>query len=223
MKTAILMVVVVNLLTLASRIANADDMSTLQQLLRENENLTVQLDKAKKTQGDIAKAELVTEGADSALKHAQEELQRKGNGLLQAQQDIHSQADATGCPWGTLNSNEAYVASCNAEGARLKAMLQDVQKQGASLQVYAQQLQKERSQLSQRTLDWFAKKKANNADLEDLEAERTAWNHRYKAFLFQSQTYERLKVMTPSAQICEQVTDLPAAKGCLDKIWQTAP
>ena len=82
MKKAILVVVLVSSLTLPSRIANADEKDTIQQLLAENQNLTLQLDNAKKVQGDIAKAGLAINGADSALKYAQEELRREGTGLL---------------------------------------------------------------------------------------------------------------------------------------------
>jgi peptidoglycan hydrolase CwlO-like protein len=233
MKKAILVVVLVSSLTLPSRIANADEKDTIQQLLAENQNLTLQLDNAKKVQGDIAKAGLAINGADSALKYAQEELRREGTGLLQEGQQIQNAAQATGCPWGTRQSDIAYVDSCNAEGKRLMAMWEELQKQGASLEVYARELDKERSELTKRTMEWAAKKKANDADLGDLDAARTAWLERYSAFVMHSEAYERLKVQAPAAQICKVIAnlsgdsavnlgDLEAAAACLNRLWDGA-
>jgi hypothetical protein len=224
MKPNVLVLALGGILALVGRPADADEMTTLQQLLKENQNLSVQLDKNEKVKGDIAKAELAVKGADSALKHAEQELHQKGAGLLQQHQNIQGQVQQSGCPWGTTQQDKAFVDACNTEGARLNAMLQDVQKQGITLVEYSRKLQEERAQLSKRTMDWFDKKKSNNADLELLQTARTDWVNRYNAFVFHSETYERLKRTRPGAEICDQIsaTDLPGAARCLQHLFDGA-
>jgi hypothetical protein len=207
----------------AAAAPRAEDLPTLQQLMNENQIITDQLDKAHKAQGEIGKAKLAIDGAETALKHAQEQLKHNASGLEGAQQDVVSQAHASGCPWGaTLVNQQAYVDSCNAEGARLQAMLQDIQKQGQSLEVFAQKLQEEQTKISNRTLEWAKKVKTSNADLNDLEAARVHWLERYSRFIFQSETHERLKATAPASAICDHTADLDIAAQCLQRVWDGA-
>ena len=225
MKPNILAFIIGGMLVLAGQSADADELATLQQLLKENQNLSVQLDKNEKVKGDIAKAELAIKGADSALKHAERDLHEKGVGLVQQAQGIEAQAQQSGCPWGTTQQDKAFVDGCNAEGARLTAMFEDVKKQGMSLEQYGRKLREEQDQLSKRTMDLFAKKKSNNADLELLQAARTDWTNRYNAFVFHSETFERLKKMAPGAGTCDELSaanDLAGAARCLQYLWDGA-
>jgi hypothetical protein len=216
------------LLALASQAANADEKGTLQQLLAENRNLIVQLEKAKKVEGQIAKAELANQGAQSALKHAKEALRREGTGLAIDAASIQQKADQAGCPWGTSSTDIAFVDSCNAEGRRLMALFEDVKKRDSSLQEYAQKLEEKQAQFSERTEKLFAQKKANNADLQFLYDARSNWQRRYNAFVFRSPTYERLKKTAPGAQMCEQLSEsgsdqaLRSAAQCLQWLWDGA-
>jgi hypothetical protein len=219
-------------LTLASQALCAnpgdDEKSTLQGLLAENKNLIVQLDKAEKVKGEIAKAGLTIEGEQAAVKHAQQELRSKGTRIDEQQQDINTQVQGAGCPWGSSSTDKEFVASCNAEGARLTAMLKEVQEKRKTLADYARELDKRQAMYSDLTLKWFAQKKENNTDLQALYDARSDWQRRYNAFVFHSDTYERLKKTAPAAKVCEEisalVTDeaLRQAAQCLQRLWDGA-
>lgn len=212
----------------AKSAGNENEKSTLQDLLAENKNLIVQLDKAKKVEGEIAKAGLAVEGTQNALKHAQQELQRKGKSLVGEQQSIEVQGQQSGCPWGGSSKDEAFVDSCNAEGARLNALLKDVQQRKITVNEYSRKLQEEQARLSDSTLKWFAKKKENNADLQMLYDARSDWQQRYNAFVFRSATYERLKKTARGADVCERLSAnvndqaLRKASQCLQRLWDGA-
>lgn len=205
--------------------ARADEKNELDQLLAENRNLTVQLEKAKKTEGQIGRAKLALDGWSSALKHARDETSRQASGLVREQQDIHRQADATGCPWGTQQKDEAYVNSCNAQGRRLNEMMADVIRRGGSLQEVSRKLDEEQAKLSRETEKWFKQKKSNNTDLEILYQYQADWQRRYNAFVFHSDTYERLKRTAAGGTVCREaasVDDMAGAAQCLQRLWDMA-
>ena len=66
MKTGILIVALASILAPASPVSAADEADLLRGLLDENKNLTVQLEN-QEGRGEIAKAELTIQGAQSAL------------------------------------------------------------------------------------------------------------------------------------------------------------
>ena len=135
----------------------ADEKSELQALLAENKNLTLQLDKAEKVKGEIAKAELSISGAQSALKSFKQQLQRSGAGLLEEANSIDTAAQRAGCPWGTTSTDKPFVDSCNAEGERLQSLLQDVRKKAMTLEQYGQKLEEDQTALSNKTVSLFKK------------------------------------------------------------------
>lgn len=228
MKREILSAALAGLLTLVSQITQADEKDTLQQLLAENKNLTVQLDAAKKTEGQIAKAELANQGAHSALKHAKQELRQLRGGLIDEGKNIGQQAQQAGCPWGSTSTDKGFVAACNAEGKRLNEMLNDVKRRGASIEDYARKLEERQASLGKETMTLFAKKKNNNYDLGILYAVQSDWQRRYNAFVFQSDTYERLKKTAPGAKLCVPLSEnagaqaLGSAAKCLERLWDGA-
>ncbi|HKQ29984.1 MAG TPA: hypothetical protein VJS66_01755 [Burkholderiales bacterium] len=216
------------LLALSGQAQSKDEKTTLQDLLAENQNLSVQLDKAKKTEGQIAKAGLTIEGAQAALNGAQRELRTKGAALLKEAQQRDEQARQSGCPWGGSSMDKGFVASCNTEGARLNAWLVELKKQGGSIDEYARKLQQEQARLSEDTLKWAAKKKENNADLQELYDAQTSWQQRYNTFVFKSDAYERLKKMAKGSELCEQLhggssdRSMRNAADCLQRLWENA-
>jgi hypothetical protein len=207
-----------------------DEASQLQQLLAENQNLTVQIGKAKKVEEQVGKAELTLKGWDAALKAAREELHHSQTGIVREFNMVHQRARETGCPWGaTLEKQDAYVASCNAKGADLNAMLRDLQKQGATAVEMEAKLNQKQQELGNETLVWFKKKKANNNDLETLYAANANWQRRYNAFVFNSEAYRRLQVTAPGSQFCESlsgngndVEKLRSASQCLQRLFDGA-
>lgn len=223
MRGEILIVALGGMLALASQAARADEQSTLQELLAENKNLTLQLEKAKKVEGEIAKAELAIQGAQSALNRAKAELRRSGTGLVDEARNLQQQSVRAGCPWGAKSTDLAFVNSCNAEGRRLMDLFADVQRRGGDLQEYAQKLEEKQGQFSERTVRLFTKKKENRTDLETLFAAREDWLRRYRAFVFQSEAYNRLRVTAPSANLCARnSSSLEDASQCLQWVWDGA-
>lgn len=107
-----------------------DGLSTLQGLLAENKNLTVQLRKVRKVKGEIDRKDSEIQGAASALKHAQDDLRRRGARMEEENRRIDEEATRSGCPWGTKSTDLAYVNSCNALGAKLMGWKEDLKKQG---------------------------------------------------------------------------------------------
>lgn len=196
--------------------------STLQKMLQQNENLTQQIDKAKKTGGVIAQAELENQGRQAAIRGMERELRRWEVGLDREERDIFRQGDQAGCPWGTKHDDAAFVAACNAEGRRLSGLFQQVQQGKVESARYRERIEQTRRELSQQTERLFQKKKANNADLEDLYAARTVWQQRFNNFVFNdSPTFRRLRdFVAPESNGCvpaEGADDeaLVKAAGCL--------
>lgn len=209
------------LAALPFQVALAKEKQTLEGLLAANQNLVVQLANATKVQGDIAKAERAVSGADAVIKRADRELQQKGVGIVQSMQDVNTRAAQSGCPWNTQHEDKAFVDGCNETGRRLTAELEALRKQGASVADLKRKLDQEHAEISKRTMTLFAQKKRNNSDLEKLGAAREDWNNRYREFLFQSETYERLKKTAPGSWNCEGM-DLISAGQCLQRIWDGA-
>lgn len=213
---------------LAAGAVESDGLSTLQGLLAENKNLTVQLRKVRKVKGEIDGKDSEIQGAASALKHAQDDLRRRGARMEDENRRIDEEATRSGCPWGTKSTDLAYVNSCNALGAKLMGWKEDLKNKVITLAEYAAKLQEEQNRLSQATLKWAAKKKENNTDLEELSASFSDWQRRYNAFVFQSETYERLKRTAPGAQQCERLSgnatdqELRNAAQCLQWLWDGA-
>ena len=212
----------------AAQIGAPDEKNTLQQLLAENKNLSIKLDDAKKAEGQIAKAQLANDGAHSALKHAQQELKQLRSGLMGEGRNIQQQAQQAGCPWGGTSKDKGFVNACNAEGRRLTEMLNDVLRRGASLEEYEHKLTERQTSLGNDTLKLFKKKKSNYEDLELLYAARADWQQRYNAFVFRSETYERLKKTAPASQLCVPMSaqpnaeELRSAAHCLERLWDGA-
>jgi chromosome segregation ATPase len=208
--------------------ADDDERAALQKLLKGNEILTAQLDKAKKADGQIAKAQLAIDGAQKALSHAVEQVRHEGETLIDQQKNIDQEANRTGCPWGGESPDKAFVASCNQEAAKLNSLLSQVRQNAISLKDYANALDKEQSRLSGATVSLFQKKKINDANINELAALQAQWARRFNRIVFQSEAYERLKVMAPAAQICEQISesgaegDLERAHHCLQQLWDGA-
>lgn len=205
--------------------ATADEKGDLEALLAENRNLAVQLAKARTVQADIVKAETELNGAQQALYTAKNDVKRAEMGLLENVRRREQQARQAGCPWGGTSTDKAFVAACNAEGARLNNWLFELQKEGADLRTYERKLGVEQQRLSKSTLTLFAKKKSNNRDLELLGAAQADWQRRYNEFLFRSSTYERLKKTAPGTQECERISAdasdeaLRRAADCLQRMW----
>jgi peptidoglycan hydrolase CwlO-like protein len=229
MKRQILAATLLTLLTFTSPALcgapSDDDKTTLQELLAENKNLIVQLNKAEKVKGEIAKAGFAIEGEQAAVKHAQQELRRKGTRIDEQQQEIDTRAQAAGCPWGGSSPDKAFVASCNSEGAKLNAMLKEVQEKKKTLVEYARELDKRQAMYSDLTIKWSEQKKENNADLQVLYDARSDWQRRYNTFVFHSETYERLKKTAPAVRVCEEISapmtdeELRRAAQCLQRLW----
>jgi|SRR5580704_4069469 hypothetical protein len=218
-------------LTLASPARSSpgdDEKSTLQGLLAENKNLIVKLDKAEKVKGEIAKAGLTVDGGQAAVKHAQEELRRKGTRIDEQQEDIKAQYQASPCPWGGSTPDEAFASSCNTELAKLEALAKEVLEKKKSAAEYARELEEEQARFSDAQVSLFQKKKANNNELEALYNRRSDWQQRYNAFVFHSDTYERLKKTAPAAHVCEEISTLATdealrrAAQCLQTLWDGA-
>jgi chromosome segregation ATPase len=183
-----------------------DENPTLQQLMRENQNLTQQIDQATKTKGEIAKASLENEGAQAAVKGAFEKLRHSGERLIDDEKNIQEQGRRAGCPWGsTLVNQEAFVAACNKEADRLNGMLAEVQKQAITLQDYARELEGTQTKLSNNTIKLARQKHKIESDLNLLAIARQDWSRRYQEFLFQSPTYNRLRQTAPAARSCESM------------------
>jgi hypothetical protein len=206
-----------------------DEASVLQQLLAENKNLTVQLDKAKKTETDIGKAELSLKGWDTALKAAREEVRRNRTAIVKDFDMVNQRARETGCPWGGSSRDEGYVSSCNGKADEFNAMFRELSSQGASLQEFDRKLDQKQQEFTKATMSWFKKKKANNDDLQTLYAANADWQRRYNAFVFRSEAYERLKVTAPGAQDCETLSGngrdaekLRTASQCLQRLFDGA-
>ena len=210
---------------LVARAADSDGLSALQGLLAENKNLTVQLRKVKKVKEEIDRKDSEIQGATSALKHAQEDLRRRGTRIDEENRRIDEEATRSGCPWGTKSTDLAYVNSCNTLGAKLMGWKEDLKNKVITLAEYAAKLQDEQNRWNQATLKWAAKKKSNNDDLDELSASFADWQRRYNAFVFQSEAYERLKKTAPGARFCEELSRpmtsgaLESAAQCLQWLW----
>lgn len=203
-------------------VALAQEKDVLKELLEDNQNLQVQLQKAQKVQGDIAKAELKLQGADAARKHFEREIDQKIRGVMQGAEDIKTRSDQAGCPWGGSSTDKAFVEGCNETGRRLMAEMEQLKRQAAPLADMKKKVVEERDDISKRTIKLAAQKKSNNADLAMLEAERADWQRRYREFLFRSPTFERLKQMSPQSVNCAEVDSLVGAKLCLDQVWNAS-
>ncbi len=225
MKKKILSAALSVALALASHATQVDEKATLQQLLAENKNLTIQLDAAKKTEGQIAKAGLALEGAQSALKRAQQAVRQSSIGLIDEAKGIQQQAKQAGCPWGGSSTDKGFVQACNAEGTRLAELWKEVQQRGGGIQEYSQKLDERQNSLSNDTLKWAKKKQSNIQDLDILQVAQADWQRRYNAFVFRSEAYERLKKTAPAATLCATLPDgashehLRKAAHCLERLW----
>lgn len=209
--------------------AGNDDPSARQiiaDLQAEQQHLGGELRRVKKVKQDIDRMGSELDGAAYALKRAKQELQRKGAQIAIEGHGIDEQAQQSGCAWGTKSTDIAYVNSCNALRDKLMGLQQDLRNRVISLEEYAAKLLQEENHLSEATFKWGKKKKANNADLEELTAELSKWQQRYNAVVFQSDTYERLKRIAPGARLCEQLSehatdqDLQNAAQCLQRLWE---
>src|SRR5205085_80158 len=113
-------------------------------------------------------------------------------GLIDEAKDIKNQADRAGCPWGTSSTDLGFVGACNKEGARLMGLMEEVRKQHMSLQSYANELDRKQTELSNTVVKLAQQKSKVDSDLTLLNLARQNWSRRYREFLFQSPTYERL-------------------------------
>ena len=198
---------------------------TLKELMAETQNLSVQLRKAEKTHGEIAKAELSLSGKTDALARARKELNRLRVGLDNSARDLFAQADRTGCPWGHTSTDKDYVASCNAEGARLNGLLQQVAAKAMTADQMDAKLSESQNAITEATAALALKRKANDADLQDLAEAREDWQRRYNTFVFDSEAYRRLQKMAPGSHTCTLITpthpdSFERASECLRRLWE---
>lgn len=209
--------------------ARAQEQTTLEKLMAQNKVLTEKTEEAEKTKGEIAKAILVNNGAQAALKGAVEKLRHAGMGVIDEQKKIDEQARRAGCPWGaTLRGQDAFVVSCNKEADRLNGLMEEVKKQHISLQDYARELDKAQTEVSNTATKLEQQKHKNESDLQVYAKARAVWAKRYQEFLFQSPTYERLKKTDPGAKLCDELSlpetheALKRASQCLQWVWDGA-
>lgn len=198
---------------------------TLKELMAETQNLAAQQKKAEKTHGEIAKAELSISGKTDALNRARRELNRLRVGLDNSMGDLFAQADRTGCPWGRTSTDLAYVASCNAEGARLTGLLQQVAAKKMTADQMDAKLTESEKVISDALVLLSIKHRANNAELNELAAARADWQQRYNAFVFDSEAYRRLQKMAPGSHTCTLITpthpeSFERANECLRRLWE---
>lgn len=208
--------------------AKGEEAATFQDLLTQGDNLETQVRKVKKIKQELDSKESSLKGAADALRRAQMGLRRKALEIDKEEQRIEGEDKKSGCRWGTRSKDIDYVNSCNALGEQLKGWQKEVEAKAMSLVEYNNKLQDQQRRLTEATVSWAQQKKENNADLDELNGELGRWQQRYNAFVFQSETYERLKKTAPGAQLCERLSgsgryqELRSAAQCLQWLFDGA-
>lgn len=214
-------------LAVASHACAADDseQNTLKALLAQSRHLAAAYEAATKLQQEIEHARQTLLGQQAALDHAKQELHRRQIGLVDESEAVHRMDVQSGCPWGTTSDNAGFVSACNEEGHKLDQMAADIARRHGTLDEVARQLNQEQTRLSNATVDNGLKQKANNSDLEQLNAAIEQWQQQMHNFVFHSKAYEQLKRTAAGTQICEVVsrpdTDiaLRRAAACLQQLF----
>jgi hypothetical protein len=210
------------LVLFTSALAAAGEPETLASFKAEGERLMAATAKAEAARGQIAKATLAVDGADRALKLALDAATHRGLEVIGAAEKLDARDKQSGCAWGTESRNIPYVDGCNALMKVLKTEFAELEKKGASIEEYVRTVDKERAKVTKRTEVLARQEKDNKDDLAELKAEREDYYQRLHAFLFRSETYERLKKQAPGSQICASIGSLEGASQCLQRLWDGA-
>lgn len=213
------------------RAAHKEDKSerqVLANLQAEQQHLNAQLRRVKKTKEEIDHQDLANQGRWDALKYAKNDLQQMKTRLALKDRGIDEKFEQSRCAWGTTSPDKAYVDSCNTLLDKLIGLKNDLGNEAITVEEYASKLQEEENHLSEATFRLGQKRKSNNADMEEVSAALSDWQHRYNSFVFQSETYERLKKTAPGARFCENLSmpmttgALESASQCLQWLWDGA-
>lgn len=208
--------------------AESSEAVTLQGLLQEGHNLETQLRKVRKVKEEIDDKESGLKGAARALELERAASRERMMGLKEQQEEIEQKDRNSGCRWGTWSKDLAYVNSCNALLEKLKGWSEEVRTKAMSQIEFERKLQEQQNRLSDATVAWARLKSENNADINELSAAYSDWRQRYNDFVFQSETYERLKKTAPGARLCERLSgsgtypELRSASQCLQWLFDGA-
>jgi hypothetical protein len=112
--------------------------------------------------------------------------------------------------------------NCNAQAAVLNERKRQGEERQKTLELKESMLDERVKDLSQATLEWSEKNKANNATLNDLHAKREQLIQKIKVDMASPWFLRDLKIRSDVSEECREMKSLEDAHRCLQRVWDGA-
>ena len=196
---------------------HADSIKDVEDMMKELDSLKVEIEKA-----ETAKTVLDEEGKrlagtgellKGAIANYKEEMESlKGERIKYNYEVATHNARCT--------SDPNY--SCNAQAAVLNERKRRGEERQKTLELKHSMLDERVKDLSQATLEWAEKNKANNATINDLYAKQEQLIQKIKSHMASPWFLLDLKIRSDVSKECREMKNLEDAHRCLQRVWDGA-
>ena len=196
---------------------NANSVKDVEDMMKELESLKVEIGKVETAKTELKEEEKRLIATKELLKGAMKNLQKEFSKLEDERLEYTTAVDNHNA---RCASDRNY--NCNSQAASFRAWKSRCLDKRKTLRKKRSMIDERLKGLSQATLEWSKKKKANNATLNDLYVKQEQLIQKIKSRMASPFFLMELKIRSDVSQECKEMKSLEDAHRCLQKVWDGA-
>jgi chromosome segregation ATPase len=217
-----LFVPVFSLVFLFPIFANGYSITDVEDMMKELGSTEVEIGKAETAKAELKEEEKRLIATKELLKGAFENWKKEQHKHNEEAKKKHAAVDNYNARCAGTFSDPNYVAKCRSEAEVLRAWKNRIDERAKTIRGKKAMIDGRVKDLSQATLKWAEKTKANNATLDDLYVKQEKLIRKIKLHMASPWFLRDLKIRSDVSQECREMKSLEDAHRCLQRVWDGA-